>query len=822
MTNPSYGPPEPALPGRRPRGRSVGGPVSRTGGVRVRVISAAPRVVLRLVVVKMAVVTLVAAVLLGTFPVVAAGAQGLGTEPGLTIVAQDPWLQRDGRFTLQVRITVPTDGYRLIGEVGPARSEMAEVLASNPIEQDESHGRFIELDLPAGTGTHSLSVNVAAVDTEWAPGLATDDLFVLDTGVYPLELQVQDPDGEPVQRLITHLPFLGGAIDNGVAPRPVGVLVDLRVGPQRTTDGRPRLDAASTRRLDRQLDALAAFADVGVSVQINPETISALVETRAGSGGGALSGLLQLAGAPARRQGEILNSTYVGFDEGAWLAGQFDDVLRAELDAGFATLRGEEFTTSRRLVALNAGADEALMARCFDFGRDRVVLAQPATTANNQRTQPDGVSLGLAPQVVVELPQQVTLPAADTAVEPLPRTAGLGSLDAYRVVAALLVDPISGRGGGAQLRLGSAVDLDATFASTLLRLLAQRGPLRATTISDLFDQEQHYSEPKSWSANPRAITETVQQRGQLLAGVNHRLAGLRSMLDVPAPAGTEGRPETTGLRNTETEPAPNTATTPTTNSPSPLDQDDRDTPTGVTDEADPVENTLADELDARLLLVPAGGISDAIANGILSGVAETVNAMISGVVLPAAQSFRVTAHRATLPVVLLHEGQRPMRVALRLSSPEVEFEGPNPRIVVLQPGANDVGVPIRTRRSGEFNVTIDVTSPDGALLMGSIPVEVQSRAISGVGMFLSIGALTFLLVWWARNARRRRRVRNLDPIRHPTLPANTSMDASTIDRGLEDAGAPVAGLEAAAARGRGSPTATRPSTGRSDQPLPPT
>ncbi len=207
-------------------------------------------------------------------------------------------------------------------------------------------------------------------------------------------------------------------------------------------------------------------------------------------------------------------------------------------------------------------------------------------------------------------------------------------------------------------------------------------------------------------------------------------------------------------------------------------------------------DTLADELEARLLLVPAAEISAATATAIVKGVTDTIGAVTGAIVLPTAQSFRVTAHRSTLPLVVLHQGQRPLRVALRLASPEVEFEGANPLVVVLQPGANDLEIPIRTRRSGEFDLTIEVISPDGALIMGTVPVEVQSRAISGVGILLSIGALTFLVVWWARNARRRarggstrHRRSTANPDRdhqHEASPLDPMDDVSRRDRGHLD------------------------------------
>jgi hypothetical protein len=54
-------------------------------------------------------------------------------------------------------------------------------------------------------------------------------------------------------------------------------------------------------------------------------------------------------------------------------------------------------------------------------------------------------------------------------------------------------------------------------------------------------------------------------------------------------------------------------------------------------------------------------------------------------------------------------------------------------------------------------VTIQVTSPDGGLLVTSSRVTVRSTAVSGIGYVLSVGAGLFLVIWWFRHWRRARR-----------------------------------------------------------------
>ena len=617
------------------------------------------------------------------------GSTGSGNGPSLAFLAQDSWLGPRGSFKLQVRTVTPESGFTLVGRLYPAVETMASVL--NPADADlgRSLGRFTHAAVEAGTQTHAMQIPVVARDD------GSDEPFVLPAGVFPVELQLRDPQGDVAARLVTYLAHLSedqiarAAVGDG---RPVGLLVDVRMTARRSTDGRARPDEEATRRLDQQLEALIAFGDVPVSLQLNPETVSALIETRAGVGGGALASLLTLTAANGRFATEVLPGTFVAFDEAAWLAAQNRDVLQAELDAGRATLRGAGIRAPTGLAVLEAPADEALLARYFDLGIDRVIAAQP----------PGGAALqvGPAPRLVVELPQQVTLPPADTALSPADGTATLGALDAYRLAAALLVDPAAGDKAGAHLRLGPELSLSGPFAAALLRILAEGGPLRASTIDGLFERDQHYSQAASWAAPAVAPTPASLSRGRLLADVSAQVSGLRSMIE---------------------------------------------------DEA------LLGQFEARLLLVPARDLEDNVAQGLVAAVADAITNITGTVLVPGPQTFTVTSHRTSLPLVIRNEGDRQVQISLRLASGELEFTGNNPQTLVLEPGPNDLEIPIRTRRSGEFDFVIEVISPDASLTLGSIDVRVQSRAVSGVGVLLSGGALLFLFIWWVRNARRRRR-----------------------------------------------------------------
>jgi len=49
----------------------------------------------------------------------------------------------------------------------------------------------------------------------------------------------------------------------------------------------------------------------------------------------------------------------------------------------------------------------------------------------------------------------------------------------------------------------------------------------------------------------------------------------------------------------------------------------------------------------------------------------------------------------------------------------------------------------------------------GGLLIQTSEVTVRSSFVSGVGVFLTVGAIVFLALWWGWDIRRRRRRRQM-------------------------------------------------------------
>lgn len=647
----------------------------------------------------------------------------IGRGPRLELIDQDNWIGPRGTFRMVLGVVVPDPEYSLQARLFPAVASAEAVLGNEGLPPKvRPLDRFANLTLPAGTTTQRLELTVVPE----ADGTFGDP-YVLDPGVYPIEVRLFDPDGEIVGSLITYLVHLPQSLL--VEPIPVAVISDLRVPPERTSSGGVQLSAETATRLQRQLDGLNRFGDVPVTVQVHPETVGALVESRTGNGGAPLSEILRLTGSGGTA--EVLGGTYVGFDEAAWVGDQQHDRLQRELAAGSGSLDNAQLRHRRDTAALVGPTEAVVLSHLAQLGISRVVSNPGGTHAGT------GIGFGPGPAVLPERPDQSVLAAPVLQLDDRgpERTGAPGVLDAHRLLTALVVGAIGGDHRSRQVRLGRDVDLGGSFVSTLLGALATPGPLEPVTVGGLFDDRASYGPPAAAPIAPGAPGGSVP-RSDELAATSTRVEGLRTLLG---------------------------------------------------------EDRTADSLQAELLLVPSKDLSEQDAQALIDDVETKLRSITDNVALPDSQAFTTTSHETALPLVVRNGYTQPLRVLLTLDSGELEFTGPNPMAVTLQPGPNDLEVPIKTRRSGEFDFDIQVTSPDGAITLGDIDVRVQSRAISGAGLLLSISALLFLVVWWLRNAHRRRR---RPPAPHDDIAASPTLtddegfpvsDGAASSRTLDDA-----------------------------------
>jgi hypothetical protein len=156
----------------------------------------------------------------------------------------------------------------------------------------------------------------------------------------------------------------------------------------------------------------------------------------------------------------------------------------------------------------------------------------------------------------------------------------------------------------------------------------------------------------------------------------------------------------------------------------------------------------------------------------LDSAERAVGAVAAEIVVAAEQVVTLTSSSGKVPLNLENRLAVPASVRIVLSSAKLDFPEGSVIEQVLEPQrTTTIELPVETRASGAFPLTVTVTSADGTLPVATTKYTVRSTAISGVGLVLSIGAGLFLLVWWARHFRTARRARKLVASNHPALSA---------------------------------------------------
>lgn len=166
------------------------------------------------------------------------------------------------------------------------------------------------------------------------------------------------------------------------------------------------------------------------------------------------------------------------------------------------------------------------------------------------------------------------------------------------------------------------------------------------------------------------------------------------------------------------------------------------------------------------ILLQAGSVHyrDAGTDGgleLVGTVRDAVDDLYATVSVVDSAPLTLTSVEEELPVAVRSDAQVPLRVRVSLRSDRYQVDGAGFREVVLAPGETRL-LTFRVRAvapGATAPVRVVVSDPDGVLPLAAGTIVVRSTAFSPVAMTLTAGALIFLLVWWMRDARRRRRSR---------------------------------------------------------------
>jgi hypothetical protein len=160
---------------------------------------------------------------------------------------------------------------------------------------------------------------------------------------------------------------------------------------------------------------------------------------------------------------------------------------------------------------------------------------------------------------------------------------------------------------------------------------------------------------------------------------------------------------------------------------------------------------------------PAGRIR---ARDLLTSISGSVDTYLKQVEVQPPSTITITSSKADIPISFRNTSHDDITVHLQLQSDRLLFPEGAEQNIVLPGGHNTtVRVAVETRGSGTAPLLMTVTTP-GGLKIGEAKIEVRSSFVSGVGIFLTVGAIVFLVLWWGWDIHRRRKKRSQE--QHPT------------------------------------------------------
>jgi hypothetical protein len=151
---------------------------------------------------------------------------------------------------------------------------------------------------------------------------------------------------------------------------------------------------------------------------------------------------------------------------------------------------------------------------------------------------------------------------------------------------------------------------------------------------------------------------------------------------------------------------------------------------------------------------------------IVSRAGSALGAQLGQLSVAGDKSVTLTARNGSIPVTIGSTAAYPVKGVLTVTSDRLTFPGGASRYsesVLVNKATNNRYVPVQARSSGEFKVSVTLTSPAGGLVLTRGAVTVRSTATSVVGIILSLGAVAVLAAWWVRTTVRRRAQRRNDP-----------------------------------------------------------
>ncbi|HZJ28136.1 MAG TPA: DUF6049 family protein [Acidimicrobiia bacterium] len=634
-----------------------------------------------------------------------AGAAG-APRAAVSLISQPAWTELGGTLALGLRFDGDISGLDV--RVISHRAITSRIDFEETVGGKRLGGTLATVEVPAGAvpaGPDGPFLELPLTAT--GAGGSAPGLSINRNGVYPLEIDLVDPDGNSVNGFVTHVvavpPTAPGASAIG-SPLEVAWVWPMAEPPAYRPSGKTDRDVVEELGpLGRVGEIAAALADaegVPLTLAPGPETVEswAVIEADKPVIGPGLAALRS-----ASLSNQTLRGPYVPLNAQALDAAGLGAQVAPEYAAGADALNGTLDVRVDPRTAVASPVSPATLARMWELNTDRVIIEPDALVGVSNKFTP------AAPVMLMSEGHAFTAAVADAQLAELLTGDAPVALRAQWFLSGLAViaNELPNLTRGVVVLPDPSWDPPEALLTTVLAGLRGNPLVRPVDIDTFFDTV------------PIAEDDTVRELAT---------PQTQPPLAVTQTRYREAESQLTALRN-------------------------------LVGREDPRVRAGKRALLVSLSSAWRGAAGIRRANAELAIIDRSLGDLVHGVAVPERRTLTITAREAEIPVSFQNNTGQPVRVEVTLTSDKLLFPDGSSQILDLPPRNTTARFAVEARASGTFPLTLEVTSPDGRVIFSRSQITVRSAVVSNVGVILTVGAIAFLAIWWLNHARRRRRVR---------------------------------------------------------------